>query len=374
MAGCPTGPYPRQVRIRRFLMLWVAALLIAGAGGVLGASGGAEVGGGQALVAGAQPGAEVLGDLAAEVVEPAPAAAGPASAPATTAAPASSTSVTRPAPTAPRPRSPAPSALAPVTVVVDKPPTGRPVPDGTGRMPCIVEVDLTIGGRLKTGVAHAGDSGVTRLKNCRPLVGDVVSVAAGGASPFGITQVAFGDGSYAGLATARCNPVIANLVETEHRYARAGRYLLEATTRFPCTPDAPIVHRIEIEVADGAVPQAPGAAPCHGLGPVKPGEPPRQGIGTRSFDDPRIGPVDVRLMRCAVPLGQQSEVYLWWFQAQAVVDWGVGTPPEAIGRAGQQGASSIHTHTTRGQRVVKVSVLGADGTPGPPLAFTLLVT
>lgn len=365
--------------MRRALWLWVSVLMVAAGGGLFGIP--ARAGGDDSgvVVTGGPPEATVLGDVMTAPPEPAPPMAALTQSPGSSStSPAPSTSVVRPVGVT----TVAPSAGheddgRPGQMTVKTPPSVPP--DATGRHPCIVEVDLTIGSRLKIASAEAGKWGSSPLhvKNCRPRVGDVVSVRANPIGLFAVTQVAFGDGTTTGPATSSCNPVLMNGVEDEHRYATPGRYLLEATTRYPCNPPGyevePVVNRVEIDVTDPRPPEAPGAARCSGLGPVKPGEPARQGFGRRPVDT-RFGPVDARLMRCSVPLGQQSEVYLFWYEAQAIVDWSDGTPPEKIGRTGQQGVSSIHTHTERGTSVVTVWVLGSDGTPGAPVTFTQQVT
>ena len=363
------------VRLHRFLWLCCVSLLVLGLGG-LGAFGGTA----QALLlTGPPPGSAAVEESEAQVASTVPPTTAtlpsPPARPSTSATAASTSSVGASSPTdATVPpmgaRPDPPSSRLPLVMA---PTTGVAAPEPAGLIPCAVRVE-PLSSRLNTGSASAGTTGSSPLavRNCRPVVGDVVAVHTVAFSPFGATQVAFGDGTFAGKATASC-PITSNSVEAEHRYARAGRYLLEATWRFPCTPEPPIVHRVWIEVSDGQVPEAPGAAPCHGLGPAKAGEPARQGIGTRMADS-RFDAVEIRLLRCSVPLGQQSEVYLWWYEAAAVVDWGDGTSPQAIGAPGQQGASSVHTHATRGLHVVTVRPFDHDGKAQPPVTFTMQVS
>jgi len=256
--------------------------------------------------------------------------------------------------------------------VVTGPTTTVVPPDAHGFLPCTVHAEEGQTSRLSTAVATVRSPGNAPLviENCRPITGDVVAV--NGSHPFAVLQVDFGDGTVVGRSTPGCPfPATGNPVE-EHRYAKPGRYLLESTWRF-CAPTPPVVFRVWIEVSDGRVPEVAGAAPCRGTGPVKPGEPARQGVGKRVVET-RIGPEEVRGVRCSVAPGQQSEAFLWWYEAAAVVDWGDGSRPQTIGGAGQQGASALHAYAARGLYLVAVRVLGGDGTPGAPATFSVLVS
>lgn len=355
------------MRARRLLWLWCAGLLVAGVGGLGGFGSSARA----LLVTGPPPGSEVPTPEERPATVAAPLGTATESRPAARPSAGPPSSVTAPAaPAAPG------TTVTPTTGVVAPSPTTTVAPGLENLLACTVNRNMPPS-RLSTGLATVGWYGASTpiaVDNCRPFTGDVVTVHARQLSPWGVLQLDFGDGTLAGKATGGCVPIVANDVEAEHRYAKAGRYLVEATTRFPCTPDQPVVHRVWIEVSEGRVPEVAGAAPCRGLGPVKLGEQARQGVGIRLTDVPRVGEMEVKLVRCSVALGEQSEVFLWWYQVKAVVSWGDGTQPEAIGGPGQQGASSLHAYAARGLHVATVWVLGADGAPGPPLTFTVLVS
>ncbi len=349
------------MRVRRFLWLWCAALVLAAMGG-LGSFGGSAR---ALLVVGPPPGAdepaeeEPLTTVASEV----PAVI---QAPALLPPPGTPTSTTAVAEEGPEPtiRHATPPSTA------SAPPPPPPAPDAEGVIPCDVKAGESVptAGGLGPGVPLYVD-------NCRPITGDTVGIYAYGGYPGMAVRVAFGDGTFAGdnPASTSCVPTRGQ-VEAQHRYPTPGRRLVEATTWYPCHDTPPKVVKVWVEVAPGRVPEVLGAAPCRGLGPVMPGDPARQGIGTRQVSTPRLPDLQVRLGRCSVPLGGQSEISLDWYQAAAWVDWGDGSKPVAIGAKGQQGATSIHTHATRGLHVVTVVVLDHEGKPIPPVTFTMQVT
>lgn len=221
----------------------------------------------------------------------------------------------------------------------------------------------------------SGPSAPLYVDNCLPLTGDTVGIYAAVGIPGMAVRVAFGDGTFAGAnpADPSCSRS-SSQVRAQHRYTSPGRRLVEATSWYPCHDIPPKVVKVWVDVSPGRMPEVPGAAPCRGLGPAMPGDPVRQGVGTREVSTPRLPDLQVKLSRCSVPLGGNSEIFMHWYQAAAYVDWGDGTQPVAIGARGQQGASSVHTHVTRGLHVVTVVVLDHEDKPIPAVTFTMQVT
>lgn len=352
--------------VRRLLWVWCVALIVVGSGAVAGEAG-------LPVSTSLRTGAPSAG-MDTPVIDPV-AVLPDASVDATTGAASSLPTPLPPvvaAPTMPGSGAPAASASPPGSVPT-APPSTRPPVEPDGLMPCTVKVDDS-GSTIATGSAVAGSPALPLfVENCRPIAGDFVAVYALAVQPGEAVRVDFGDGTSAGRdpADPRC-AMPAGQVRSEHRYQRPGRYLLERISWFPCKRHPPTVLRVWIDVAGGRVPQAAGAAPCHGLGPVKAGEPARHGWAQRDVPNLQFH-TRVHLSRCSVAVGAQSELVLPWYQPKALVDWGDGTSLEAVDGKGQ-GANVLHTHSGAGLRAVTVRVVGADGQLGPPMTFTILVS
>lgn len=368
------------MRVRRILWVWCAALAVlsgaalAGRGPAertllaAGGSGGTAASAGTAApdevaahVGGTPPDAEVLG--AAASAPAAPDAVAPAPGPSTTAR----TPTSGPATTA-RPVAAPASAIGLPPTVVPPPPVALAA---DGSIPCTVKpVELV---RLPNGWARAGSfTGWLSVDNCRPVTGDIVGVRAIASHPGWAMRVSFGDGTSAGTTPGDCS-FPSGQVLAEHRYTAPGRYLVEATSFAPCHEVPEQRHRVWIEVSAGAVPQAPGAAPCHGLGPSKPGEPARLGTINQDVPSGRLGTRTATFNRCRVPAGGQSELGVHVWEPSFAVDWGDGSAPQSVDEKGVQGATVLHTYARKGVHVARLWMI-IDGQPAAPVAFTVVVT
>ena len=190
-----------RVRVRRFLWLCCASLLVLGIGALGGLGGSAQA----VLLTGPPPGSTAVEAGGAETTVASPAPPTTATSPPTPAT-TSTTSLGPPSPpdvTVP-PRGAPPDAPSIPVPLVKGPATGMPAAEPGGLIPSVVWVE-PLSSRLNTGSASAGTTGSSPLavRNCRPVVGDVVAVHTFAFSPFGATQVAFGDGTFAGKATGQ---------------------------------------------------------------------------------------------------------------------------------------------------------------------------
>lgn len=386
MAASASGPYRRGVRVRRFLSLWCSALLVVAVGGLTGPGEAARallVTTGPERAAAAEPedkdpadaeatvegpvtdaGASVLGTSASSSSSSS-SSPPPGSSPSSVAAGSVSSTARPRVATADRPSTTVPPAGGSSSTTAVRPPAGL--------MPCTVSARSGLSTR-PTGEATAGSPAPgpgLYVDNCRPLTGDYIWVQAFASTPGPAMRVAFGDGTSAGAVPGDCSAHVQ--VTERHRYAAAGRYLLEASEHSGCEREPSKVYRVWIEVTAGAMPEAPGAAPCHGLGPVKPGEPARQGRAQLQVPSLRFGELTVMFNRCAARAGAQSELVVLWYQPNLLVDWGDGTPPQAFHEPGRQNANVIHTWARRGLHTVTLWIV-VDGKPAPPATFTALVS